>query len=47
MLLQSDETRAELLMREAKSDSEKRLELYRQMAAIHYKPVEAPAVEEK
>ncbi len=47
MLLQSDETRAELLMREAKSNSEKRLELYRQMAAIHYKPVEAPAVEEK
>ena len=47
MLLQSDETRAELLMREAKSDSEKRLELYKQMAAIQYKPVEATVVEEK
>ena len=41
MLLQSDESRAELLMKEAKSDSQKRLELYKQMAAIQYKPLEA------
>ncbi len=37
MLVQSDETRAELLMRQARSDVQKRWELYRQMAAIEYK----------
>jgi hypothetical protein len=47
MLLQSDENRAELLMKEAKSDSQKRLELYKQMAAIQYKPLEAIEAEEK
>ncbi len=47
MLLQSDESRAELLMKEAKSDSQKRLELYKQMAAIQYKPLEAVEAEEK
>jgi pyruvate-ferredoxin/flavodoxin oxidoreductase len=47
MLLQSDESRAELLMKEAKSDSQKRLELYKQMAAIQYKPLEAIEAEEK
>ncbi len=34
MLLQSDETRAELLMKEAKQDVTKRWEKYRQMAAV-------------
>ncbi len=47
MLLQSDESRAELLMKEAKNDSQKRLELYKQMAAIQYKPLEAIEAEEK
>ena len=37
MLLQSDETRAEFLMKEARDDVDKRWELYRQMAAIQYK----------
>jgi hypothetical protein len=37
MLLQSDEARAEMLMREAKSDVTKRWSLYQQMAAIQYK----------
>ena len=37
MLLQSDETRAEMLMRKAKSDVTKRWSLYQQMAAIQYK----------
>jgi len=36
MLLQSDESRAELLMKQAKDDVQSRLELYRQMAAFHY-----------
>jgi pyruvate-ferredoxin/flavodoxin oxidoreductase len=36
MLLQSDEQRAELLMKEAQSDAEKRWALYRQMAEMHY-----------
>lgn len=36
MLLQSDEQRAEMLMKEAQSDVEKRWALYRQMAAMHY-----------
>jgi pyruvate-ferredoxin/flavodoxin oxidoreductase len=36
MLLQSDEQRAELLMKHAQSDADKRWALYRQMAAMHY-----------
>jgi len=36
MLLQSDEGRAEALMRSARSDSAKRWQLYQQMAAIQY-----------
>jgi len=36
MLLQSDESRAELLMKQAKDDVQSRLELYRQMAAFNY-----------
>jgi pyruvate-ferredoxin/flavodoxin oxidoreductase len=37
MLLQSDEVRAEMLMKQARSDVQKRWELYRQMAEIEYK----------
>jgi pyruvate-ferredoxin/flavodoxin oxidoreductase len=37
MLLQADEARAELLMKEATEDSSKRWELYKSMAAIEYK----------
>jgi pyruvate-ferredoxin/flavodoxin oxidoreductase len=37
MLVQSDEPRAEFLMKEAREDVDKRWELYRQMAAIQYK----------
>jgi len=36
MLLQSDEQRAEMLMKAAKHDVERRWDLYRQMAAMHY-----------
>ena len=36
MLLQSDEARAELLMKEATEDASKRWELYKSMAAIQY-----------
>ena len=36
MLLQSDEARAEMLMRSARSDAAKRWNLYRQMASIQY-----------
>ncbi len=36
MLLQSDEARAEALMRSAREDVQKRWNLYKQMAAIHY-----------
>ncbi|NPV56760.1 MAG: pyruvate:ferredoxin (flavodoxin) oxidoreductase [Anaerolineae bacterium] len=36
MLLQSNEQRAEALMKSARSDAKKRWELYRQMADIHY-----------
>jgi pyruvate-ferredoxin/flavodoxin oxidoreductase len=36
MLLQSDEQRAEALMKEAKKDVDRRWNLYRQMAAMHY-----------
>ena len=37
MLVQSDEVRAELLMREARSDVSKRWDLYKSMAEIQYK----------
>jgi hypothetical protein len=36
MLLQSDEQRAEALMKLAERDVEGRWELYQQMAAMHY-----------
>ena len=44
MLLQSDEQRAETLMRSARSDAAKRWQLYQQMAAIQYGavPMDAP-----
>jgi len=42
MLLQSDEARAEALMKNARSDAAKRWQLYQQMAAIQYTaPVES------
>ena len=37
MLVQSDEARAEMLMKNAREDVSKRWELYKQMAAIQYK----------
>jgi pyruvate-ferredoxin/flavodoxin oxidoreductase len=37
MLLQADEARAELLMKQATGDAAKRWELYKSMAAIEYK----------
>jgi pyruvate-ferredoxin/flavodoxin oxidoreductase len=37
MLMQSDEERAEKLMRQAREDVQKRWDLYRQMAAMQYK----------
>ena len=37
MLLQADETRAEMLMHSAREDVRKRWDLYKQMAAIQYK----------
>ncbi len=41
MLLQSDEARAEMLLKEAQNDVNKRWEYYQQMAAMHFdKPVE-------
>jgi pyruvate-ferredoxin/flavodoxin oxidoreductase len=40
MLVQADEQRAERLMKDAKEDVRKRLDLYRQMAAIQYKAEE-------
>jgi pyruvate-ferredoxin/flavodoxin oxidoreductase len=40
MLLQSDEARAEKLMKQARGDVQKRWELYRQMAEIEYKASE-------
>jgi pyruvate-ferredoxin/flavodoxin oxidoreductase len=36
MLVQSDEQRAEMLLKQAKQDVKSRLELYKQMAAMHY-----------
>jgi pyruvate-ferredoxin/flavodoxin oxidoreductase len=38
MLIQADEARAESLMEKAREDVSKRWELYKQMAAIQYKP---------
>lgn len=38
MLLQTDENRAEELMKKAKRDAANRWDLYRQMAAMHYTP---------
>jgi len=46
MLLQSDEARAEALMKMARSDVDKRWNLYRQMAEIEYKAGEAEKTEE-
>ena len=40
MLAQADEQRAEALMTLAKDDVQKRWNLYKQMAAIQYKPVD-------
>jgi pyruvate-ferredoxin/flavodoxin oxidoreductase len=37
MLVQADEARAEMLMRQAREDARKRWELYKQMASIQYK----------
>jgi hypothetical protein len=36
MLLQSDEQRAEALMKLAQKDAKNRWDLYRQMASMHY-----------
>ncbi|OGN72202.1 MAG: pyruvate:ferredoxin (flavodoxin) oxidoreductase [Chloroflexi bacterium GWB2_49_20] len=36
MLVQSDEDRAEMLLKKVKKDNKKRLNFYRQMAAMHY-----------
>jgi len=46
MLLQSDEARAEMLMKQARTDVEKRWNLYRQMAEIEYKFGETEKTEE-
>ncbi|MFZ3069714.1 MAG: pyruvate:ferredoxin (flavodoxin) oxidoreductase [Anaerolineaceae bacterium] len=43
MLLQSDEARAELLMKEAQEDATRRWSLYQQMAAMDYSLTEKPA----
>jgi pyruvate-ferredoxin/flavodoxin oxidoreductase len=40
MLLQSDEQRAEALMKQAENDAKGRWDLYRQMAAMHYRAPE-------
>jgi pyruvate-ferredoxin/flavodoxin oxidoreductase len=40
MLTQVDEARAEMLLKEAEGDVSRRLDLYRQMAAMQYKPEE-------
>ena len=47
MLLQSDEARAELLMKQARSDVEKRWNLYQQMANIEYQVGEKQKSEEE
>ena len=36
MLLQSDEARAEMLLKQAQDDVKSRWEYYKQMAAMHY-----------
>jgi pyruvate-ferredoxin/flavodoxin oxidoreductase len=36
MLVQSDEQRAEMLLKEAQQDVKSRWQLYKQMAAMHY-----------
>ena len=36
MLVQSDEQRAEMLLKQAQQDVKSRWELYKQMAAMHY-----------
>jgi pyruvate-ferredoxin/flavodoxin oxidoreductase len=36
MLVQSDEARAEMLLKQVTADNKKRLNFYRQMAAMHY-----------
>jgi pyruvate-ferredoxin/flavodoxin oxidoreductase len=40
MLVQSDEARAELLLKQVTADNKKRLNFYRQMAAMHYNQVD-------
>ena len=47
MLLQSDEQRAELLMRSARGDAAKRWQLYQQMAAIQYSASQTDAPADK
>jgi len=47
MLLQSDEARAESLMRGARGDAAKRWQLYQQMAAIQYGPSQTDAPVDK
>lgn len=47
MLLQSDEARAELLMKQARGDVEKRWNLYQQMANIEYQAGEKQKSEEE
>jgi hypothetical protein len=36
MLVQADEARAEMLLKNAQADVKKRWEYYKQMAAMHY-----------
>jgi pyruvate-ferredoxin/flavodoxin oxidoreductase len=36
MLVQADEQRAEMLLKQAQQDVKSRWELYKQMAAMHY-----------
>ncbi|NMB55003.1 MAG: pyruvate:ferredoxin (flavodoxin) oxidoreductase [Leptolinea sp.] len=43
MLLQSDESRAELLMKQVSEDAAKRWDLYKSMAAVEYKPTKPEA----
>jgi pyruvate-ferredoxin/flavodoxin oxidoreductase len=45
MLLQSDENRAEMLMKQAQRDVKGRWDLYRQMAAMHYEADAGPDAE--
>ena len=47
VLMQTDEARAEMLMKEATSDTKRRLELYKQMAAINYSTAEPSETEQK